>query len=199
VDKVFYRDAVMDAPASVGAGMTYTTADASKGIFPVAFGSEYPVERRDERYGGWYLEILSHGRGDANLSFLNSGGPVLRDHKSEIQIGDVVRDSARICADLKSRADIKIYDPEIKRRLISGDKLGISVGYARTGIIKREAPDGAGLEKIWFAWKALEISVLVDNPPADPDVGFSRSLSQDSIRRAATIEGLLQFILEKHL
>ena len=93
MSKSLFRQAVLEADATA---------------VKLSFASELPVLRRDKR--GKYWEVLSHAPGDANLGLLNRSGIVLQDHDETREIGDVVKNSAKVDSDKKTRAQITLFD-----------------------------------------------------------------------------------------
>src|SRR5437899_2667342 len=73
----------------------------------LSFASEKLVLRDDGR--GEYWERLSHGPGDANFGLLNTQGVLLAEHVPSLEIGEVVKGSARVEPDRKSRATVRIH------------------------------------------------------------------------------------------
>ena len=133
--------------------------------FEFPFSSEYPVKR----YFG--NEILSHDEGAADLSRLNDGGAVLFNHNMDKPIGVV--ESARIDSETK-RGYAKIrfsrskFASEILDDVKDGILRGISFGYSINEM--DETPDGM----LARSWAVHELSVVT--VPADPTIGFGRSL-----------------------
>ena len=133
--------------------------------FEFPFSSEYPVKR----YFG--NEILSHDEGAADLSRLNDGGAVLFNHNMDKPIGVV--ESARIDSETK-RGYAKIrfsrskFASEILDDVKDGILRGISFGYSINEMDETE--DGM----LARSWAVHELSVVT--VPADPTIGFGRSL-----------------------
>lgn len=154
------------------AALEFDAASVEKGIFHLSFASELPVLRKDKN--GKYWEVLSHDPGDANLGQLNRQGIVLQDHDDTKEIGDVVRNSAKVDADKKTRADINIFDtPWLTRAKTEPSKISVSVGYVQLSVISEtKGEDGIPIRR--FAWRPYEISLLTVQP-ADAGVGLNRA------------------------
>ena len=143
-----------------------TFDDVDERTFEFPFSSEYPVAR----YFG--NEILSHGRGAADLSRLNDGAPLLFNHDPDRVIGVV----ERAYIDDKSRrgyARVRFsrneFAQEILRDVQDGILRNVSFGYSIEKMEERSSGDFVAT-----SWKSLELSVVAI--PADPSVGFGRSL-----------------------
>ena len=144
-----------------------TFDDVDERTFEFPFSSEYPVAR----YFG--NEILSHDRGAADLSRLNDGAPLLFNHDPDRVIGVV----ERAYIDDKSRrgyARVRFsrnpFAQEILRDVQDGILRNVSFGYSINKMEERSSGDF-----IATSWSALELSTVAI--PADPSVGFGRSLN----------------------
>jgi len=144
--------------------------------FEFPFSSEYPVKR----YFG--NEILSHERGAADLSRLNDGGAVLFNHNMDKPIGVV--ESAYIGEDKRGYAKIRFsrskFASEILEDVKDGIIRGISFGYSINDIDETEE----GM--LARSWSVHELSVVT--VPADPTIGFGRSLITPSQGNSITME-----------
>jgi len=144
--------------------------------FEFPFSSEYPVKR----YFG--NEILSHESGAADLSRLNDGGAVLFNHNMDKPIGVV--ESAYIGEDKRGYAKIRFsrskFASEILEDVKDGIIRGISFGYSINDIDETE--DGM----LARSWSVHELSVVT--VPADPTIGFGRSLIDPSQGNSINIE-----------
>ena len=145
--------------------------------FEFPFSSEYPVKR----YFG--NEILSHDEGAADLARLNDGGAVLFNHDMNKPIGVV--ESARIDPESK-RGYAKIrfsrnkFASEVLEDVKDGILRGISFGYQINDM--EEAEDGMRATN----WSVHELSVVT--VPADPTIGFGRSLIEPSQGNSISME-----------
>ena len=145
--------------------------------FEFPFSSEYPVKR----YFG--NEVLSHDEGAADLSRLNDGGAVLFNHDMNKPIGVV--ESAKIDPETK-RGFAKIrfsrnkFASEVLEDVKDGILRGISFGYQINDM--EEMEDGMRAS----SWSVHELSVVT--VPADPTIGFGRSLISPSQGNSITME-----------
>ena len=144
--------------------------------FEFPFSSEYPVKR----YFG--NEVLSHEDGAADLSRLNDGGAVLFNHNMDKPIGVV--ESAYIGEDKRGYAKIRFsrskFASEILDDVKDGILRGISFGYSINEM--DETSDGM----LARSWSVHELSVVT--VPADPTIGFGRSLISPSQGNSITME-----------
>ena len=144
--------------------------------FEFPFSSEYPVKR----YFG--NEVLSHENGAADLSRLNDGGAVLFNHNMDKPIGVV--ESAYIGEDKRGYAKIRFsrskFASEILDDVKDGILRGISFGYSINEM--DETSDGM----LARSWSVHELSVVT--VPADPTIGFGRSLISPSQGNSITME-----------
>ena len=144
--------------------------------FEFPFSSEYPVKR----YFG--NEVLSHEDGAADLSRLNDGGAVLFNHNMDKPIGVV--ESAYIGEDKRGYAKIRFsrskFASEILEDVKDGILRGISFGYSINDM--DETSDGM----LARSWSVHELSVVT--VPADPTIGFGRSLISPSQGNSITME-----------
>lgn len=160
--EIFHREAVIE-----------NLPDIAAGVVRLSFASEYPVLRKDAKRGLHY-EVLSHAPGDMNPGLLNTQGVVLCDHEDTREIGTVIPSSARVEADKKTRATIKITDSGWKKRIAAGERPGVSVGYRHLSLLKTTKHERDDLPVHHFSWAPYEISLLTLTP-ADPSVGLFRS------------------------
>lgn len=172
MSKLYFRNAVLEAK------------DAATGIVRLSFASELPVLRKDKR--GKFYEVLSHAPGDANLGLLNRAGMVLENHDETKEIGDVVKASAKVDADKKTRADIQIFDGQwLTRAKATPATIPVSVGYNHLSELREEPAGDDGFPTRVYSWRPYEISLLTV-APADDTVGINRSKTK---RRCADCEG----------
>jgi Phage capsid family len=139
----------------------------------LSFSSENPVRRNDSKYGGDYLEVLSHDEDDIDLYRLQTGAaPLLLDHDRTKQIGAV--QSVRI-ENGKGYAVVKFGTSPLAEQtwndVCAGIKSNSSVGYNLDEIVGESTLDGTRCLR--FAWEPFEISIV--SVPADPQVGIGRS------------------------
>jgi HK97 family phage major capsid protein len=153
--------------------------DRSERIIELSFLSEAPVERS---YG---VEILDHSAGSIDLEWLNSGNaPFMvaplpsgdRSHGGAVQAGSVVKGSAKVGPDRKTRAAVKIsrssegdaflndYDDDIA--------INISADYRQGKPQITRGSDGVPVVR----WMHVEPRGITRVPfPADETVGIGRS------------------------
>jgi len=160
--KLFFRSATLEAGSDV----------STTGKVKLSFASELPVLRRDK--SGEYWEVLSHSPGDANLGLINRSGVVLQDHDDKLEIGDVVRKSAHVDSDKKTRAEINIFDGEwVTRAKKDWANIPVSVGYERLTVLE-ETTGEDDIQLRRYSWRPYEISLLTV-APADDTVGINRA------------------------
>lgn len=143
-------------------------------IFPLS--SEEPYRRWDG------VEILDHGEGAVDLSWLNSGNAPLLDNHDRYtglrsQIGRIQRawlEDKRIYVEVQfsNRDDVK----GIRQDVLEGVVRNVSVGYERSEILKNEVDDTYRVMK----WKPIEASFVA--VPADMTVGVGRNSEQPSLQ-----------------
>lgn len=163
--KMFYREATIDASAM---------KEGSREV-ELSFASESPVQRYDWENGGFYMEVLDHSSvKSADFSRLNNGGALLRDHNRTQQPGVIVKNTARIDTDKKSRATVKFSRSKLGEEEFQDVKDGIrtlvSVGYQTGKELSRETK--SGVETRSFEWMPYEVSTV--SIPADTTVGVGR-------------------------
>ena len=145
----------------------------ASGTIRLSFASELPVLRKDGG-GKQYWEILSHAPGDANLGLINRAGIVLQNHDEKCEIGDVVRNSVAIGADMKTRGDICLADEGWKNRAKTDwSKIPVSVGYVHLSCVSETmGADSTPVRRM--AWRPFEVSLLTVEA-ADDSVGINRA------------------------
>ena len=141
---------------------------------PVA--SPDPCEREDEN-GVAFLEMLRVTPEAVDLTRLNGGAAVLRNHDWDRTYGVVKR--AFIEGDrLYTRVRFRKNDPEAVaafRDAVDGTLPNVSIGYRRLEIEFRQE-NGVRIGEV-TRWMPFEISVAV-GVPADATVGFYRSMTK---------------------
>lgn len=135
----------------------------------VSFSSETPYFRWD------YWEVLGHAPGEVDLSILQAGAPVLKDHIPSIdaKVGRVVRawlQDGRGRAVLSFAATPEARD--LAARVAAGEVTDISVGYDIRSAKRDGTRDGVPVIRV-TDWLPREISWVA--VPADPSVGHGRS------------------------
>jgi len=139
----------------------------------LSFSSEEPVER-------WFgMEILSHKKGDVDMSRLNDSAAVLVNHTGD-QIGVVEK------AQIKSKKGVARLrfskNSELARTvfqdIVDGIRKNVSVGYRIIEFVL-DRQDENGLSTYRASWEPGEISIV--GVPADKTVGVGRSLEETDV------------------
>ena len=135
----------------------------------LSFSSEEPYPR------WWGVEILGHGQGEVDLSWIASGrAPFLSDHDPCEQIGVVVK--AWLARGKQCRAVVRFGKSEDAEEEFQDAKdavrVNVSVGYE---IRELELVKQDGDERTYrvIDWRPLEVSLVAI--PADMTVGIGRS------------------------
>ena len=141
----------------------------------LAFSSEAPVDRV---FG---VEVLDHGDGAINNSFIGSGrAPLLVDHDMTDQVGVVEQIS--LGADRVARAVVRFgrsaRAEEIYQDVQDGIRANVSVGYVIDEMVLDGERDGREVYRA-TRWTPLEISIV--SIPADASVGVGRALDAQTI------------------
>lgn len=158
--------------ASLSREMTFEreAIDDKARTVKLAFASEEPVER-------WFgMEELGCTKDECDLSRMNDGAPLLRNHDPDQQIG--VIESATVDADKVGRCIVRFADDEEGekqfRRVKSGIVRKASVGYRVLELVlTKQSDDGPDTYRA-KRWVPHEVSLV--SVPADNSVGVGRSL-----------------------
>lgn len=138
-----------------------------------------PYERFDYEAGQSYFERLVITPEAVNLTRLNGGASILKNHNPDCVLGTIV-DAWIEDEKLAIRARFRKNDPEavaIFRDIVDGTLPNVSIGYQPDTVVPvRE--NGLNFRDLTH-WTAFEVSVAV-GVPADPTVGFYRSMSVNS-------------------
>ena len=140
----------------------------------VSFSSE------DIEIDRWFgFERLSHDPTSIRLDRFNNGAAVLVNHSSDDQVG--VLERAWIDEEeKKGRAEIRFSKSsratEIWNDVRDQIRRNVSVGY-KVHELKLEAEDDQGDHYRITDWEPLELSIVA--VPADPNIGFGRSLKEE--------------------
>ena len=156
-----------------------STAQSDAARFDIVWTTGAEVDRMDYRTGKPYVERLDVTAEAVDLSRLNAGAPVLRDHWADTRevIGVVERawidmettpPCGRATIRLSSRADVAPVVQDIRDGILRN----ISVGYKIRGC-KVKKRDGMPDLRVATRWEPAEISVVAVG--ADPAAGFNRS------------------------
>ena len=142
--------------------------------------SSYPYARKDRETKRYFIERLLITPDALDMTRLNGGASVLKNHDTNIVLGKVVRawiEDDVLCVRIKFRSDgmsRSLFDD-----LASGTIPNVSIGYSVEHY--REYTDLNGnLVRDVDAWTAYEVSVCV-GIPADPTVGFYRSFEETKL------------------
>lgn len=138
-----------------------------------------PYERFDDKKRQSYFERLVITPEAVNLTRLNGGASILKNHNPDIILGTIV--SAWIeDGKLAIRARFRKNDPEavtIFNDIVDGTLPNVSIGY-RPDTVVPVRENGVNFRDL-TRWTPFEVSVAV-GVPADPTVGFYRSMSVNS-------------------
>lgn len=144
--------------------------------FTAASGEPY---ERFDLDGQSYFERLVITPEAVNLTRLNGGASILKNHNPDIILGTIV--SAWIEDDkLAIRARFRKNDPEavtIFNDIVDGTLPNVSIGYRPDTVVPVQE-NGVNFRDL-TRWTPFEVSVAV-GVPADPTVGFYRSMSVNS-------------------
>ena len=158
-------------------------------VFQIAAASEFPGLQRASadharlgiaKEGERFTEILSHEKGDADLSFFNSGrAAFLDEHKDNRQLGKIKK--ATLSSDKVTRLLVQCdgatkLSKSRKTQLQKKSRVNVSCGYVHTrylGAVKLQ--DGTIGHR--FAWQGREVSSVAD--PLDTTVGLERASAVD--------------------
>lgn len=136
--------------------------------------SQYPYAREDRETKRYFLERLLCTEDAVDMTRLNGGASVLKNHDPDIVLGKVVRawiEDGVLCVRIRFRSDD--MSKSLFNDLAAGTIPNVSIGYSVEHY--REYTDMNGnLVRDVDAWTAYEVSVAV-GIPADPTVGFYRS------------------------
>ena len=139
-----------------------------------AFSSEQPYER------WWGVEILGHGPGECDLSWIASGrAPFLDDHDPTEQIGilprawlDTKKKQCRAVARFSRSAD----GEEAMQDTVDGVRVNISVGYEirELELVKKDGDIATYRVTDWLPLEVSQVAI-----PADMTVGIGRAVAPE--------------------
>lgn len=143
---------------------------------PIAFSSEYPVERMDWSTGEKYLEVLSHAPGAMDMSRAKDGLPFILSHDTRgDQFGRV--NGIALSDDRRGRGRLRFSrsarGQEIRQDYEDGIRTDLSVGYITHGEPTKTRNADGMLVYTYHRWTPYEVSAV--SVPADPTVGVGRS------------------------
>lgn len=150
--------------------------------FPAS--SEEPYLRHSWEIGD-YLEVLDHSPSSIRLGRLLDGGPLLKDHRRDQQIGVVegaeVRDRRLYVSTRFGNSQLALDE---EKDVDDGIRRAVSVGYlVHSMVLAEKRESGPDVYRV-TDWEPLEVSTV--SIPADPTVGFGRSGAMDAYREHET-------------
>ena len=149
---------------------TIENADVEERTMDLSVSSEFGVERE---FG---MEVLSHDDGAIDMSRLNNKAPLLLDHDMRQQIGVVEKayidpETRRLRATVRFGRNALAND--VLQDVKDGIRTNVSIGYR---ILDMERMNDSSGTVVVRSWLPHEISVV--SVPADPTVGFGRSIEK---------------------
>ena len=151
--------------------------------------SSYPYERYDWMTDRPFIERLMISDEAIDMTRLNGGASVLKNHDTDKVLGKVVRawvEDGALCVRIKFRSDNMSRD--LFNDLAAGTVPNVSIGYTykREDCSEYTDRDGNLIREV-NKWEAYEVSVCV-GIPADPTVGFYRSFALSHNDNAQTLK-----------
>lgn len=145
--------------------------------YPISFSSELPVRRYS--WDGPFNEVLSHKKGDVDLSRAVNGLPALKSHSQYDQFGSVtdirLDPKTKVLRGMLGFSSIPLGQ-EQKTLVDEGHLRTLSVGYQVTELTLSKKEDGE--DPTYLAkWIPLEVSTAP--VPADHTVGIGRGATGD--------------------
>lgn len=147
--------------------------------------SSYPYARRDWQTDKYFIEKLICSEEAVDLTRLNGGASVLKNHDTDKILGVISRawiEDGVVCVRIRFRTD------DMSRNLFNDIAAGIvpnvSIGYSVEHYNEYTDTEG-NLVRDVDRWTAYEVSVAV-GIPADPTVGFYRSMEIKSAHKIQT-------------
>ena len=144
--------------------------------------SAEPCYRCEPETGYEYYERLVMTPEAVDLSRLEGGASILRNHDSDHVLGVVVKAYLQ-GGKLWVRAKFRANDPEsvaVFRDAAAGTLPNVSIGYT-VGNWVESRHDGRNYRDV-TSWQVIEVSVAV-GVPADPTVGFYRNFSGGKMKK----------------
>lgn len=152
-------------------------ADPASMTVECSVSSEEPCDR------GGYIEVLSHDPAHIDMTRARAGLPLIESHDHQ-QVNVGIVEQLQVIGG-KLRGIARFGKSQRGRELFEDVKDGIvrnlSVGYYLIREVGREAAD-----VVRFAWQPFEVSIV--SIPADPTVGFNRSIAMSTQSEAASGE-----------
>lgn len=147
--------------------------------------SSYPYARHDWQTDKYFIEKLICSEEAVDLTRLNGGASVLKNHDTDKILGVISRawiEDGVVCVRIRFRTD------DMSRNLFNDIAAGIvpnvSIGYSIEHYNEYTDTEG-NLVRDVDKWTAYEVSVAV-GIPADPTVGFYRSMEIKSAHKIQT-------------
>ena len=143
--------------------------------------STYPYKRYDWWKDEYYAEILKISDDAIDLTRLNGGASVLKNHDTDIVLGKVVRawiEDEKLAVRIQFRSDN--MSKALFNDLARGTVPNVSIGYRydpEKDVREYMDENGENVREVEH-WEAYEVSVAV-GIPADPTVGFYRSMNTE--------------------
>lgn len=142
--------------------------------------SSYPCRRWDEEQKVEYIERLIITPDSVDLTRLQGGASVLKNHDTDKILGVVTRawiEDGELCVRIRFRTDSMSRD--LFTDIVDGIVPNVSIGYG-VEAYEPETDERGTLIRNVTRWTAYEVSIAV-GVPADPTVGFYRSLKINNI------------------
>lgn len=143
--------------------------------------SSYPYKRYDWWKDEFYAEVLKISDESIDMTRLNGGASVLKNHDTDIVLGKVVRawcEGDKLCVRIQFRSDN--MSKALFEDLARGTVPNVSIGYRydpEKDVRTYTDENGEKVREVEH-WEAYEVSVAV-GIPADPTVGFYRSFDTE--------------------
>lgn len=152
---------------------------AKRDTYELSIGSTLPVLRYDWMSGSEYWEVLSQDESHIDLNRLeNNAVPLLFNHDEDKHLGNVLNVSTD--GD-RSKATVKFGSGELaqekEKDLNDGILTSTSIRYRVNQLEKTGEVDGIPVMTA-INWELVEVSLVT--VPADPTVGYQRSITVDA-------------------
>ena len=142
--------------------------------------SSYPYAREDRETKRYFIERLLCTEDALDMTRLNGGASVLKNHDTDKVLGKVIRawiEDDVLCVRIRFRSDNMSRD--LFNDLAAGTVPNVSIGYSVEHYNEYTDMNG-NLVRDVDKWTAYEVSVCV-GIPADPTVGFYRSFDDSKL------------------
>ena len=142
--------------------------------------SSYPYAREDRETKRYFIERLLITDEAIDMTRLNGGASVLKNHDTDKVLGKVIRawiEDDVLCVRIRFRSDNMSRD--LFNDLAAGTVPNVSIGYSVEHYTEYTDMNG-NLVRDVDKWTAYEVSVCV-GIPADPTVGFYRSFDDSKL------------------